>query len=77
MAATAGRDYLYNPRGRIRVSVYKELEIDYSTRTRDLRFDNKSGALPNYNHLYNYLTRTKSLRLRPKRYRPSYTAPRL
>ncbi len=57
----------------MRVSVYKKLEIDYSTRTRGLRFGDKNGVLPSYNHLYNYFTRTKSLRLRPKRYRPNYT----
>ena len=56
------------------MSVYKELGIDYSTRTRDLRFGDESGALPNYSHLCNYLTRTESLRLRPKRYRPNYIA---
>ena len=74
MAATAGRDCLYGPRGRMRVSVYKEPEIDYSTRTRGLRFGDKSGALSSYSHLCNYLTRTESLRLRLKRCRPSCTA---
>src|SRR6266536_3463960 len=74
MAVTTRRDYLYSPRGRMRVSVYKELGINYSTRTKDRRFGDKNGALPSYNHLYNYLTRTKNLRLRPKRCRPNYTA---
>src|SRR6266498_1294832 len=74
MAATAERDCLYSPRGRIRVSVYKELGIDYPIRNRGLRFGDESGALPSYSHLYNYLTRTESLRLRPKRCRPSCTA---
>ena len=37
MAVTAGRDCLYNPKGRMRVSVYKELGIDYSTRTKGLK----------------------------------------
>src|SRR6266511_5730188 len=73
MAATAGRDCLYSPRERMRVSVYKEPGIDYFTRTRDLRFGDESGALPSYSHLCNYLTRTESLRLRPKRCRPSCT----
>src|SRR6266536_5837863 len=50
------------------------MRIDYFIRNRGLRFGDKNSTLSCYNHLYNYLTRIKSLRLRPKRYRPSYTA---
>ncbi len=46
--------------------------IDYLIRNRGLKFGDESGALFSYNYLYNYLTRTESLRLRPKRCRPSY-----
>ena len=45
------------------MSVYKESGIDYSTRTRDLRFGDKSGILFSYSYLCNYLTRIKGLRL--------------
>ena len=69
MAVTAGRDCLYSSRGRMRVSVYKELGIDYFTRTRGLRFGDESGVLSSYSYLCNYLTRTESLRFRLKRCR--------
>ncbi len=49
------------------------MRIDYLIRNRGLRFGDKSGVLFSYSHLYNYLTRTESLRLRPKRCRLSYT----
>ena len=48
--------------------------IGYFIRNRGLRFGDENDVLFSYNHLYNYLTRTESLRFRLKRYRLSCTA---
>ena len=45
MAATAGRDCLYSLKGRMRVSVYKKLGIDYFIRIGGLIFVNWNGVV--------------------------------